>query len=160
MLNALIHSIGSIDSAVHICRFLSYSAHLTVQEQLEKTNVVNKLQLAQSMLHQIRSNERQHEQTPSMNPIGVATTGVIDSLNYIRRDIRDIHSLHNAHQKRWFNKWYTPDYTHPLAQLKQHVLILDLRIERLMHILPLIGTFLEDTIEPNTPNVSIRRHSI
>lgn len=156
MLNVLIHSIGSIESTVHICRFLSYSAHFTVQEQLEKTDVLNKLQHAQSLLHQIRSNIQQHEQNQPINPIVAATTGVLDSLNCIRRDLRDIHSLHNAHQERWFNQWYTPEYKHPLEQLKRNVLVFDLRIERLLNILPLMNTFLEDA----QPSVSIRRHSI
>jgi len=160
MLNVIIHSIGGIESAVHICRYLSHSAHLTVQEQLEKIDVLDKLQYTQSVLRQIRSNFQQHQQTQPNHPIVVATTAVLDSLNYIRRDLRDIHKLHNAHHERWFHQWYNPNCTHPLEQLKQHVCVLDLRMRRLLDILPLMDTFLDDAPEPNTPIASVRRHSI
>lgn len=163
MFNILLHSVGGIESALHICRYLTNSAHLTVQQELERTDIVNKLQYTHSILFQLQREKRTLLQTQPHHPLVVCTTGVLDTLSLLRKDLKAIHRAHNQHAQQWFHQWYSPKCTHVLEQLHQHVIIHDLRIKRLLDALPFAQTAADDedkTLVPPGTNAVVRRHSV
>jgi len=159
MFNIVLHSIGGIESALHICRYLTNSAHLTVQQELERTDIINKLQYTHAILFQLQHDNQGLLQSQPHHPLVVCTTGVLDTLSMLRKDLRAIQFAHNQYKQQWFHQWYSPNCTKVLEQLNQHVTIHDLRLRRLLDVLPLVHTFTEAG-EPPAPDGIVRRHSV
>lgn len=147
MLNILLHSIGGIESAVHICQYLTTSAHLTVQQHLENADVMSQLQYTKAILHQIKNKYQKLIHTEPGHPVVVCITGVMDSLHSICHDLKDIQNIHNEHKQKWFHQWFSPSCTQPIEQLDRHLVIHNLRMRRLMNVLPIIDTLVSNDVD-------------
>jgi len=146
-MNFFIHNITGIETAVHVCNYLIDNAHHTVQEQLEKTDVTNKLQYTQSVLYRLQHHIHSQQLSDPCHPVVIAITGVVDIVKLLRIDLVNIRTIGEKHKQQWFNTWYSPNDKHALELLETHVTIHDLRIHRLLDILP----FLEKDIFASTP---------
>lgn len=163
-MNFLIHSITGIETAVHVCNYLMDNAHDTVQEQLEKTDVTNKLQYTQSVLYRLQHHAQLKQLSDPCHPIVVALTGVVDIVGVLRTDLNNIQTISQKHKQQWFHTWYSPNDKHALELLETHVNIHDRRIHRLLNILPFLEKDLFDSKPCPLPSLHIhsleRRHSI
>ena len=147
MLNIILHSIGGVESAVHICQYLTSSAHLSVQQQLENADVMSQLQYTQAILHQIKNKYQSLIHTEPGHPLVVCITSVMDSLHSIGHDLKAIQNIHNEHKQHWFHQWYSPNCTQSIEQLNRHLVIHNLRMRRLMNVLPIIDTLVSNDVD-------------
>jgi len=167
-MNLFVHTISGIETTIQICNYLSQSAHNTVQEYIQENDVMDKLQNTHSILYYIHHQNDNILEDPC-HPIIVATHSVIDIVQKIRSDLSNIKTITKEHQTKWFRYLYSPDYVNICKQLETHIRIHDLRIDRLMHIMPILdesftthhhSTSEHPTIHNNTStSSSIRRHS-
>ena len=139
-MNILVHTITGLEATIHVCNYLLGNAHETLQEDLERIDVINKLQYAQALLHRLNNRCKNHYtcMTDPSHPVVVAASGLIDSVHTIRKDLNTLHQECNNHQRSWLKHFYTPSYNTTLERLNTHVTIHDLRVNRLIHVLPLL----------------------
>lgn len=162
-MNILIHTISGIETTIQICNYLSHSAHTTIQSFIKNSDVMDKLQNTQSILYQIRHHDGAILEDPC-HPVVVATHSMIDIVKLIRADLSEINTITTEHQQKWIRYFYSPDYVALCKRLETHICIHDLRVRRLMHVIP---TFLDKSYETRSsistptpkPTTTMRRHS-
>lgn len=164
-MNFLLHSITGMETAINVCHYLMDNAHQTVQQYLEDTDVINKLQYTQSVLYRLQHYAHSKYLSDPCHPVVVAITGVIDIVQLLRRDITHIRTINEKHTQQWFHTWYSPDDKIALKQLETHVKIHDLRVRRLYETLPFLETnVFTSSQDTDTTTLDIkpleRRHSI
>lgn len=137
-MNILVHTISGIETTIHVCNYLTQSAHTTIQDYIQKSDIMDKLQNTQSILYYIKHYNHEIMEDPC-HPIVVATHSVIDIVQSVRNDLSNMKTITHDHKNKWFNYLYSPDYTQLCKTLETHTLIHDLRVKRLMNIMPLYG---------------------
>ena len=139
-MNIVVHTITGVEASIHICNYLLGSKHETLQEELERIDVVNKLQYAQALLYRLNHTCKKNNacMEDPCHPVVVAASGLIDSVQTIRNDLNKLQQECANHKRAWFKGWYTPNYNTTLERLRTHVTIHDLRANRLIHVLPLL----------------------
>jgi len=132
----LLPTIACIDTAIHICNNLSQSEHPTTHAFIRTTDVLDKLQNTLAILHYGCHHGTRTFEDPT-DPLVVATYYVIDSVKQIRGALSAIKTMVQKHHKRLFRHFYTPNYTHVYKTLETHICVHDLRVRRLVHLLPI-----------------------
>lgn len=155
-MSIVLHTITAIDTSLQICGYLlnrgifsssassrtststsSPSPSDAASTRITETDITNKLEYTQSILYKVYETEMHIKNIEPCHPIVIATSGVIESLQNIKDILVKIESTKRAYDNSWAYKWFFyPNYNGLVNSLSTHVRIHDMRLERLLKVLP------------------------